>query len=404
MPMTWNRSRRGDGRGRRGPRRRGGRRWGGALAAGWLAWAGVGVGLWFGGAGGAMAPAAAAQTAPEAPSVVVAPVARRDVTPSFVYVGRVEAAETVDLVARVEGFLERRGFREGADVGKGDLLFLIEQAPYRIAVEQREADLAGAQATLDNARGDFERKQSLVERGTLAPSSLDEARAALGAARAVVQQAQAALRRARLDLSYTEVTSPIAGRVSRAAFSVGSFVRPNGGVLATVTSIDPVHVTIAVPERDLIEARRQGIDIEDPPVAPSLRLSDGSDYEPPGDFDYLAPAVDRATDTVLARAVFPNPDGVLLPGQFVTVIVREKQPLSTLVIPQAAVQRDRRGRFVLVVDRANRAEVRRVTLGDRTGTDWIVSDGLAEGERVVVQGLQKIRPNMAVRPVVEGRD
>ena len=388
---------------RRPSRRRGGG--GSGLAACLLAWAGAG--LLTGGAGDAMAPAAAAQAAQsapaEAPSVIVATVERREVTPSFVFVGRVEAAETVELVARVEGFLERRGFREGGDVERGDLLFLIEQAPYRIAVEQREADLAGAQANLDNARGDFTRKEALVKRGTLAPSALDEARAALGTARAGVQQAQAALRRARLDLSYTEVVSPIAGRASRAAFSVGSFVRPNGGVLATVTSIDPVHVTIAVPERDLIEARRQGMDLDDPPVAPSLRLSDGSDYEHAGDFDYLAPAVDRATDTVLARAVFPNPDGVLLPGQFVTVIVREKQPLSTLVVPQAAVQRDRQGRFVLVVDRADRVEVRRVALGDRAGADWTVSDGLAEGERVVVQGLQKIRPDMVVNPV-ESRD
>ena len=388
-----------------GVRRRGPRR-GGALAACWLL-AGAGAGgaaFWSGGAIEALTPPAAAQTAPaDAPRVLVAAVERREVTPSFVYVGRVEAAETVDLVARVEGFLERRAFREGSDVEPGDLLFLIEQAPYRIAVEQREADLAGAQATLDNARGDFERKQSLVERKTLAPSALDEARAALGAARASVQQAQAALRRAQLDLSYTEVTSPIAGRAGRAAFSAGAFVRPNGGVLATVTSLDPVHVTIAVPERDLIEARRQGIDLDDPPVAPSLRLSDGSDYEHTGDFDFLAPAVDRTTDTVLARAVFPNPDGVLLPGQFVTVIVREKQPLSTLVVPQAAVQRDRQGRFVLVVDRADRVEVRRVTLGDRAGTAWVVSDGLTEGERVIVQGLQKVRPDMAVHPV-ESRD
>ena len=389
-----------------GVHRRGLRR-GGALAACWLL-AGAGAGgaaLWAGSAIEALAPPAAAQSsAPaDAPRVLVASVERREVTPSFVYVGRVEAAETVDLVARVEGFLERRAFREGSDVEPGDLLFLIEQAPYRIAVEQREADLAGAQATLDNAKGDFERKQSLVERKTLAPSALDEARAALGAARASVQQAQAALRRARLDLSYTEVTSPIAGRAGRAAFSAGAFVRPNGGVLATVTSLDPVHVTIAVPERDLIEARRQGIDLDDPPVAPSLRLSDGSDYEHTGDFDFLAPAVDRATDTVLARAVFPNPDGVLVPGQFVTVIVREKQPLSTLVVPQAAVQRDRQGRFVLVVDRADRVEVRRVTLGDRAGTAWAVSDGLAEGERVIVQGLQKVRPDMAVHPV-ESRD
>ena len=177
----------------------------------------------------AVAATAAAQSAPsDAPSVIVASAERRDVTPSFFYVGRVEAIETVELVARVEGFLEQRDFREGGHVGKGDLLFLIEQAPYRIAVEQREADLAGARATLKNAEEDFTRKETLVKRKTLARSALGEARAALGIARAAVQQAQAALRRAQLDLSYTEVISPIAGQISRAAYSVGAFVRPGG--------------------------------------------------------------------------------------------------------------------------------------------------------------------------------
>ena len=332
---------------------------------------------------------AVAQAAFDAPSVIVAEVEPRDVTPSFFYVGRVE---TLELVARVEGFLERRDFREGGHVEKGDLLFLIEQAPYRIAVEQREADLAGARATLENAEEDFARKETLVERKTLA-------RSALGTARAAVQQAQASLRCAKLDLSYTEVASPIAGQISRAAYSVGAFVRPGDGALATVTSTDPVHVTIAVPEKDLIEARRQGIDLEDPPVAPSLLLSDGSAYAHAGEFDYLDPSVDQATDTVLARAVFPNPDRVLLPGQFVTVIVRQKQPVSAVVIPQAAVQKDQRGHFVLVVDRADRAVVRRVVLGEPTGAEWVVSEGLAEGERVVVQGLQKIRPDIVVNPV-----
>ena len=340
------------------------------------------------------------QKSPEqAPSVVVAPVERREVTPSFLHVGRVEAAETVNLVARVEGFLERRTFREGGDVGKGEVLFLIEQAPYRIAVEQREADLAGAQASLENAEKDFKRKEALVARRSAAQSSLDQARAALGLARAAVLQAKAGLRRAQLNLSYTEVASPIAGQVSRAAYSAGSFVGTGSGALATVTSMDPIHVIISVAEKDLLEARRLGIDLDDPPVAPSLRLSDGVTYEHAGRFDYLNPGVDRTTDTVLARAVFPNPDRLLLPGQFVTVVVRLKTPVNVLVVPQASVQRDRQGYFVIVVDRANRAEMRRVTLGERDGTDWIVSDGLAEGERIVVRGLRKVRPDMTVNPI-----
>ena len=355
---------------------------------------GVVVGAWA-----VAAPVAEAQSPAQAPSVVVAPVERREVTPSFLYAGRVEAAETVGLVARVEGFLERRTFREGGDVGKGEVLFLIEQAPYRIAVEEREADLAGARASLENAEKDFKRKEALVARRSGAQSSVDQARAALGLARASVLQAKAALGRAELNLSYTEVASPIAGQVSRAAYSSGSFVGPGSGALATVTSVDPIHVTIPVAEKDLLEARRRGIDLDDPPVAPSLRLSDGSTYEHAGRFDYLDPGVDRTTDTVLSRAVFPNPDRLLLPGQFVTVVVRLKTPVRVLVVPQASVQRDRLGYFVIAVDRANRAEMRRVTLGDKDGTDWIVTDGLAEGERIVVRGLRKVRPDSTVNPV-----
>ena len=134
-------------------------------------------------------------------------------------------------------------------------------------------------------------------------------------------------------LSHTEVVSPIDGRISRATFSVGNFIGPTSGALATVTSIDPIYVTIAVTEKDLIQARRRGIDLDNPNVAPSLLLSDGSAYEFAGEFDYLDPSVSRTTDTVLARAVFPNPSRLLLPGQFVTVIVRQKQPISAVVIP-----------------------------------------------------------------------
>ena len=331
--------------------------------------------------------------------MVVTAAERRDVTPSFSYVGRVEAVESVDLIARVEGFLQQRNFREGGDVKEGETLFLIEQAPYQITVQERQADLAGAQATLKNAQQDYERKETLLKRKNVSQATRDEALATLGTARASVQQAQAALRRAQLDLSYTEVASPIDGQISRATFSVGNLVGPTSGALATVTSIDPVYVTIAVTEKNLIDARRRGIDLDNPPVAPSLLLSDGSAYEHSGEFNYLDPSVDRATDTITARATFPNPDRVLVPGQFVTVIVRQKVPVSTILIPQVAVQEDQDGYFVLVVDRANQVSIRRVALGEQINTDWIVMDGLAEGERIVVQGLQKIRPDMVVNPV-----
>ncbi|MBT5455309.1 MAG: efflux RND transporter periplasmic adaptor subunit [Rhodospirillaceae bacterium] len=339
-------------------------------------------------------------TAQNAPGVIVAPAMERDVTPQFEHVGRVEAVETVELRARVQGFLEKRNFREGSEIEKGALMFIIEKAPYEVVVQERKADLAVAEATRKNAESDFKRKSSLVKRGNVSRASLDESRSLLEGGRATVLKAQSALREARLNLSYTEIRSPIAGKISRARYSVGNLVGSNSDPLATVTSVDPVYVTIAISEKQLINARKKGIDIDNPPVAPSLILTDGSRYPHGGNFDYLAPSVDQTTDTVVARAVFPNPKRVLLPGQFVTVIVREKIAVTKLAVPQSAVQQDSRGHFVLVVGRKNKVELRRITVGPQIERDWVVENGLASGERVITQGLQKVRPDMIVNPVL----
>jgi membrane fusion protein (multidrug efflux system) len=337
--------------------------------------------------------------AQDLPSVIVAPATVRDVTPQAEYVGRVEAVDTVDLRARVEGFLEKRSFREGLEIEKGALLFVIEKAPYKIVMQERQADLASAEATRKNAEADFKRKSVLVKRGNVSVASLDQSRANLDAARASVLKAKAALRQAKLNFSYTDIRSPIAGKISRARYSVGNLVGPTSEPLATVTSVDPVYVTMAISEKHSIDVRKRGIDFDNPSVAPSLILADGSRYPHGGKFDYLAPSVDRTTDTLVARAVFPNPDRLLLPGQFVTIVVRQKVAVSKLTVPQSAVQQDNRGRFVLIVDRAKKVVLKRVTVGRQVDNDWIVEDGLASGEQVIVQGIQKVRPNMTVNPV-----
>ena len=244
------------------------------------------------------------------PSVMVQAVAEKDVTPEFRYVGRVVAVDTVSIRARVTGILEKRNFTEGRLVKKGQVLFEIEKAPYEVVVQQRKAELASAEAQLVNAEADFKRKQSLQGRNVVSEASLDESRAAKLSAEAEVLKAKAALKAAELDLGYTTVVSPIAGRISTAKYSVGNLVGSTSDPLTTVTSVDPVYVTIGVSEKQMIDARKRGIDLKNPPVAPALRLSDGTKYDQPGAFNYLSPDVDQSTDTITARAEFPNPKGV----------------------------------------------------------------------------------------------
>lgn len=343
---------------------------------------------------------AAAQKAGDAlPSVVVQAIEEKDVTPEFRYVGRIAAVDKVDIRARVSGILEKRNFVEGRIVEKGQVLFEIEKAPYQVVVDQRKAELASAKARLVAAEADFKRKSSLQGRNVVSEASLDESRAAKLTAEADVLKSQAALRAAELDLGYTEIVSPISGKISTANYSVGNLVSTSSEPLTTITSVDPIYVTIGVSEKQMIDARKRGIDLKNPPVAPFLRLSDGTNYDQPGAFNYLSPDVNQSTDTITARAQFPNPKGVLLPGQFVTVVIRPKQTERSIVVPQIAVQRDSEGYFVLVVDRENKVEVRRITATRQVETDWVVSDGLVTGERVIVDGIQKVRPTMVVKPV-----
>lgn len=341
----------------------------------------------------------AQQNAAPPPSVLVSPVTERDITPQFEHVGRVEAVDSVDLRARVQGFLEERKFREGTNVKMGQTVFVIEKAPYEVVVDQRKADLAGAEASLKKAELELARKKQLQGETFASKADLDAAVAEAANAKAAVLQAQATLRTAELDLSYTDVKSPIDGRIGRAKYTVGSLVNTNSDPLARVTSLDPIYVSVAISEKDLIDARRQGIDVENPPVAPFLELGDGSKYKHPGRFDYLDTEVQQSTDTLSARAVFPNPDSLLVPGQYVKVIIKRKQPVAALVVPQSAVQKDQKGAFVLVVNRADKVELRYVQVGVQVDSDWVVSDGLAKDERVIVQGIQKVKPNMVVKPV-----
>jgi membrane fusion protein, multidrug efflux system len=340
---------------------------------------------------------ATAQGTP-APAVSVIPVASRDVTDTGEFIGRVVAIDKVDIVARVPGFIEERYFTEGQDVKRGDLLFRIEQATYKAAVEQQEASLAKAKATEANAALQLERGRDLVRGQNIPQATVDQRAADEGSAKADVMVARAALEQAKINFAYTEIHSPIDGRIGLANFTVGNLVGPSSGSLATIVSHDPIYVIFQASERDILEYKRRIAAPENPSphVVVRIKLPDGSIYPLPGVSNFLDIQVGNTTDTVAVRAQFPNPQGILVPGGFVGVTVERGAPKSALVVPQSAVQVDQAGRYVLVVDDAKKVELRRVTTGAEQGTDVVVTDGLKKGELIIVEGIQKVRPGQVV--------
>ena len=340
---------------------------------------------------------AAAQNMAPPPAVSVTPVVSRQVTETGTYVGRVTAIDKVDVVARVPGFIEERGFTEGQQVKKGELLFRIEQATYKAAVEQARAALAKAKATEVNAKLQLERGKDLVRNNNIPQATVDQRAADEEAAQASVMEAQAELEQAEINLGYTEIRSPIDGRIGLATFTIGNLVQPSSGKLATIVSQDPIYVIFQVSQRNVLEYRRR---VAESPnnthLTIHIKLPDGSAYPHSGLTNFLDVQVDSTTDTVAVRAKVPNPDGLLTAGGVVGVIVERGAPRSALTIPQAAVLLDQAGRYVLVVDAEKKVEQRRVTLGAEQGRNVVVTDGLKAGELVIVEGIQKVRAGQVV--------
>jgi membrane fusion protein (multidrug efflux system) len=341
--------------------------------------------------------AAAAQTPPP-PAVSVSPVASRQVTETGDFIGRIVAINRVDVVARVAGFIEERNFTEGQMVKTGDLLFRIEQDTYKAAVDQQQANLAKAQATEVNANLQLQRSQALVKNQNVPQSTVDQNLATEQSAQADILQAQALLEQAKINLSYTEIYAPIDGRIGIANYTVGNLVSPSTGILATIVSQDPIYVTFQASEADVIAYRKRVANSadKDPHVVVHIKLPDGTEYAHPGLTNFLDVQVQTDTDTVTARAQLPNPDGVLVPGGIVGVIVERGKPRYALMVPQAAVLLDQAGHYVLVVDDAKKVELRRITTGPEHGKDVEVETGLKEGELVIVDGIQKVRPGQVV--------
>lgn len=339
-------------------------------------------------------PAEAQQAAPP-PAVLVQAAELRSMTKQAEFVGRAEALEKVDLRARITGFLGPRLFKEGDDVKEGQVVFTIEKEPFEAAVDQRKAQLAAAQARLVNADQQLKRAVELAPRGNIELAKVDERRAEQAQAKAAVMEAEANLRDAQIQLSYTEIKTPISGRIGRAAVSPGNLIGPDSGVLATVVKDDPMQVLFSETQRELLEARES-----DPTgkVRARVRLADGSLYNEKGRIDFLDVQVNPRTDGQTVRAMFPNPDDILTSGQTVRVIIEEKGGDKVVVIPQSATAVDQTGSYVFVVGQDDKVEQRRVRIGTVRDGLAVVDEGIEPGERVVVQGQQRIRAGITVAP------
>ncbi|RFB75672.1 efflux RND transporter periplasmic adaptor subunit [Methylovirgula sp. 4M-Z18] len=339
---------------------------------------------------------------PAAPTALAAvgvqSVETKGVSNSYNFVGRIKAINTVQLRARVEGYLENVLFTEGQDVKSGDLLYQIEKTQYQASVDQASANVAAAQAQEVNAQLQYDRSVQLVKTQAGPQATVDTNQASLDSAKASVLQNKAALTIAQENLGYTDIRAPIDGRIGLTALTKGNLVNAVSGVLATIVSQDPIYVQFPVSVSQLanIRAARQQESGSLIKIEVLVRLSNGQEYSHPGVWNYTDPQVDQQTDTVLMRATLPNPDRQLIDGTFVTVEVKEREQQPRLVVAQAAVQIDQAGSYVLIVNGEHKVEIRRVTTGATTGPDVVVNSGLKQGEAVIVDGVQKVRPGQEV--------
>jgi membrane fusion protein, multidrug efflux system len=352
-----------------------------------------------------------AQPAAGAPSAVgVVRAGRQQITETDEFIGRIQAVNRVALVARVTGFLEKRFFDEGAEVKKGDSLYEIEKPPFQAAVDAAQATVEQMEAQYRNAQLTLQRQQTLLSGPAGQQSNVDAALASERALAAQISGAQAQLETAQINLGYTEIRAPIDGKISSTSVTEGNVVSPTSGTLATIVSQDPMYALFSISLRAALDLRaRYAAKGGYNAVVIKLRLPDGRIYGQEGKLDYGSPTVAENTDTIVVRGVIPNPvflgmtagqpgSRELVDGEFVTVLLEGVQPITVLAIPRAAVLSDQQGDYVYVVDAQNKAQVRRIQQGQSTPTVAVISSGLKEGELVVSEGVQRVRPGEAVSP------
>ena len=354
--------------------------------------------------------AAQAQPAPGGPPAVgVVRAERQQITQTDEFIGRIQAVGRVALVARVTAFLEKREFVEGAEVKQGDLLYLLEQPPFKAQVDADVASVAQLEAQHVYAEQQLARGRSLLSSPAGQQQQVDQDVANERSLAAQVGAAVAQLQQAQINLGYTEIRAPIDGAITTTAVTEGNVVSPTSGTLATLVSQDPMYVSFPISSHSAVDLRDRYAKKGFGAVLIRLRLQTGKLYGQEGHLDYVSPIVDQTTDTVNFRGVIPNPvlpgmkagdpgSRELADGEFVTVLLEGVQPILVLGIPRAAVLSDQQGDYVLVVDAQSKAQERRIQLGQSTPSTAVVTNGLKEGELVISQGIQRARPGEPVSP------
>src|SRR6202045_275091 len=356
-------------------------------------------------------PASWAQPAASGPPAVgVVEAVKRPITESSEFLGRIEAVNRVNVVARVTAFLEQRLFEEGNENKAGEHLYRLEQGPFEADLASKQAVVAQLQATLENAKLTTDRARTLLGGPPGQQLTYDAALANQRSLEAQVQSAQAQVQSSQINLDYTDIRSPIDGKIGRTAVTEGNVVSPGSGVLTTIVSQDPMYVIFPVSVRAGLELReryatRGGFNA----VVIKLRLPDGRPYDQTGKLDFVDNTIAQSTDTLTVRGAIPNPPlhdpsttggpvRELTDGEFVTVLLEGVQPVEVVAIPRAAVLSDQQGDYVFVVGPDNKAEQHRVQLGQSTPTIAAVINGLKPGDKVIVEGLQRVRPGQPVSP------
>lgn len=338
----------------------------------------------------------AQQTQPSAVPVGTVYAERKPIAKTLDFVGRVEAIERVEVKARVTGYLEAVLFKEGDVVKVGDPIYRIEKGLFQAAVTQAEGALERAKAQKILTAVELQRAQSLLAERAGSASARDQALAADKQADAAIMTAEGNLAIAKINLGYTDIVSPITGKIGKTNITKGNVVGPSSGVLTMIVSQNPMYVTFPVSQREFLRAEESSRQAKLKSIKVRIRFSDGSIYSQLGEMNFVDVTVDRTTDTVLARATMPNPTGALIDGQLVRVNLESGTREEKIVVPQAALVADQEGVYVFVVE-DGKAVVKRIKTGGPSGSSMIVDAGLSGGEQVIVEGLQGIRSGIPVR-------